>query len=218
MSAVTQPLEPPAPPPPPEPAARSHGGRIVGGILLIVLGVGWLSDLLGVEFPWDVVLPAALVAIGLALLVVAGRGGSHSALVTAGIVVTVLVLLGSLVDVPFGSGIGERAVAPTSIATVEDEYRLAIGDLTVDLGGVEDFASSSTLREIEVRVGIGHATLILPSSASVRVVARAGLGNVRLFEQEGSGFDVERTTVDGGDLDAVITVSVGLGQVEVDRG
>ena len=131
---------------------------------------------------------------------------------------TVLVFLGSIVDVPFGSGIGERAVAPTSIATVEDEYRLAIGDLTVDLGGVPDFASSSSIREIEVRVGIGHATLILPASASVRVVAHAGLGNVRVDDQAASGFDVERSTIDGGDLDAVITVSVGLGQVEVDRG
>jgi hypothetical protein len=217
MSAATRPLEPP-PPPPTERPARPHTGRIVGGILLIGLGVGWLSDLLGVEFPWDVVLPAALVAIGLALLVVAGRGGAHGALVTAGIVVTVLVFLGSIVDVPLGSGIGERAVAPTSIATVEDEYRLAIGDLTVDLGDVPDFASSTSIREIEIRVGIGHATLIVPASASVRVVAHAGLGNVRLDDQEASGFDVERSTIDGGDLDAVITVSVGLGQVEVDRG
>jgi predicted membrane protein len=213
MSAVTQPIEPPAPPP--QPPARAHTGRIVGGILLIVLGVGWLSDLIGLEFPWDVVLPAALIAIGVALLVVAGRGGSQSALVTAGVVVTVLVVLGSIVDVPFRGGIGERSVAPTSIAAVEDDYRLAIGDLTVDLGGVDDFASANTIREIELRVGIGHATLILPSSASVRVVAHAGLGNVQLDGQQASGFDVERSTVDGGDLDAVITVSVGLGQVDV---
>jgi hypothetical protein len=216
MTAVTEPLAPP--PTPPTPSSRSHTGRIVGGIVLVVLGVGWLLDLLGVEFPWDVALPATLVAIGVALLVAAGRGGSHGALVTAGVVVTALVVLGSIVDVPFRGGIGERAVAPTSIAAVEDEYRLAIGDLTVDLGGVDDFASSSSIRDIEVRVGIGHATVILPASASVRVVAHSGLGNVQLFEQEASGFDVERSTVGGGELDAVITVSVGLGQVEVHRG
>jgi hypothetical protein len=216
MSDLSQPLEPP-PPPSPEPV-RSHTGRIVGGLLLVVLGVGWLSDLLGIAFPWDVVLPVTLMAIGSALLLVAGRGGSHGALVTAGFVVMVLLVLGSIVDVPFRGGIGERAVAPTSIATVEDDYRLAIGDLTVDLGGVDDFASSSSIRDIEIRVGIGHATVVLPASASVRVVARSGLGNVQLFEQEASGFNVERSTVGGGDLDAVITVSVGLGQVEVHRG
>ena len=54
-------------------------------------------------------------------------------------------------------------------------------------------------------------------SASVSVTASAGLGNVRLFEQEASGFDVERSHVSGGDLDVRFVVSVGIGQVEVRR-
>lgn len=216
MTALERSPEPP--PPPPAPPPRRHTGRIVGGVLLILFGLGWFTDLLGVGFPWGVVLPAALIAVGLALIVIGGRGGSHGVLVAAGVVITVLVMLGSIVDAPFGGGVGDRTARPMSIATVEDEYRLGIGQLTVDLTRVDDFGSSSTLREIRVRVGIGQATVILPESASVRVVAIASLGNVRLFEQEASGFDVERTASGGVDVDAVITVSAGLGQVAVRRG
>ncbi len=214
MTTAPHSLTPPPPPPPP----ASHTGRLVGGLLLVLLGGGWLLDIAAIEFPWHVVLPAALIAIGAALLFVAQRGGSHGGLVTSGVIVTVLVLFGSIVDIPFQGGIGERSFGPERIASVEPAYRLGIGQLTVDLSNVEDFASSSTIREISARVGIGRLLVIVPEAARVRIVATAGLGQVQLFDQEDSGFDVERRSSSGGDPDATLTVSVGLGQVEVVRG
>jgi len=69
-------------------------------------------------------------------------------------------------------------------------------------------------------VGIGQLTVIVPQDTPVRVEAHAGLGQVRVFDVEGSGFDVERVTSPRSGEAPVFTlvVSVGLGQVEVRRG
>ena len=51
--------------------------RVVFGFLAVSVGILWLIDEIGVDVPWRVVPPAALLVVGFALLVtiVAGRGG-----------------------------------------------------------------------------------------------------------------------------------------------
>jgi hypothetical protein len=188
----------------------------VGGLLLLALGIAWFLDVLGVAFPWEIVLPVALVAVGVTLLLVAGRGGSQAGLIATGLVLTVLLVLGSAVDVPLAGGVGERTLAPSSLAGVRDEYRLGIGQLTVDLTGVHDLAAAS--RTVRMRVGIGQLVVIVPAGVTLGVTARAGLGNVQLFEQDASGFDVERRLAPAPSVGPSLTLSVGLGQVEVRRG
>lgn len=216
MSSVPQP-----PPPPPAPSPPSRTGRLVAGVLLVIFGVGWLLETLDVgEFPWDVVLPAALILVGVVLLLRSRSAEHQGVLVTTGIVLTILLAIGSAVDVPLTGGVGEREERPTSLSQLRAEYRLGIGQLTLDLTGLPAEAMAGEIRHVRARVGIGQLTVIVPEDVPVRVEARSGLGQVQIFDVEGSGFDVERTTAPRSGIAPLLelVLTVGLGQVEVRRG
>jgi hypothetical protein len=210
------------PEPPPPPTTPPRTGRLVAGVVLVLIGVGWLLEVLDVvEFPWDVLLPAALIAVGVALLLTARSGAGHGGLIATGIVLSVVLLVGSALDLPIGGGVGERTERPTSASQLRDEYRLGIGQLTLDLTDLSaaELASGGTHRT-RVRVGIGQLVVLVPEGVLVRVEARAALGNVVVFDQEEGGFDVERVDDPGPTTPAVLelVLSVGLGEVEVRRG
>lgn len=214
---------PPHPPPPPEPSSGgSWTGRIVAGGLVALFGVAWLLEVLdAVEVPWDVFLPGGLILIGVVLLMNARSGASQGGLIATGIVLTVVLALGSAVDFPISGGVGERREEPTTEAQLREGYRLGIGQLTVDLTELPlgQIPVRGTVR-LRARVGIGQLVVIVPEGLQVRAEARAGLGNVRVFDVEGSGFDVERTVGPGQDAtpSLELVLSVGIGQVEVRRG
>lgn len=205
------------PPPPPTPPPPPRTGRLIFGVLLVLLGVGWLLEVLGVtEFPWDVLLPAALIAVGVALVMVSRSGAGHGGLLTTGIVLTVLLVLGSALDVPIAGGVGEREEHPSTAGALRSGYRLGIGELTLDLSGLTS-AELEGGRQVDVEVGIGHLVIIV-GDIPVLIRAHAGLGNVRLFGSEDGGVDVERETGPGGVPALELELSVGLGEVEVRRG
>ena len=215
MSEPTAPLPPPVEPPPP---ART--GRLLGGVALVLLGVAWLLEALDVvEVPWDVFLPGGLIAIGVILLVNARTGASHGGLIAIGIVLTVLLFLGSLVSFPFGGGIGERTERPTTAAQAGEGFELGIGQLTVDLTELPVPAGGSEPILVRARLGIGQLIVEVPGGVAVRVEAKSGLGQVRVFDLEEGGFDVEQVSEPQG-ADAVMDIraSVGIGEVSVERG
>ena len=103
---------------PPAPADR-HGpaaATVLVGALLVLVGIGWLLDASGVEVPWRAVLPAALIAVGLACVAGAFRGRQH-ALMVVGVALTVVLSLAAAgdwdLDVPWGAG---SATAPSGRA------------------------------------------------------------------------------------------------------
>lgn len=214
MSAV------PEPPPPPEaPPATVRVGRIVLGVLVVLVGVGWLLEVLDVaDFAWDVILPAALILIGGSLLLSARSATGHGGLITIGIVLTVILVIGSTLDFPFEGGVGQRSYRPIAADQVRAEYRLGIGELTLDLTDAGDVPVGATER-VRARVGIGRLLVIVPPGATTRVEARTSLGNVQVFGEESSGLGAERLVEpDGGMPVFDLTLSVGVGQVEVRRG
>jgi predicted membrane protein len=207
--------------PPVSPLERVRSGRLLAGLLLVLFGVGWLLEVLDViDFPWDLLLPIALVLVGVALVVASRSGARPGGLIAVGIVLTGVMVIGSAIDFPLGGGVGERLERPTTVADLRDEYVLGIGQLTVDLTDLSAGALGADART-RVRVGIGQLVVIVPEELAVLVFARATVGNVRVFEDEEGGFGAEREAgpgLDGRGPVLELVLSVGLGEVEVRRG
>lgn len=220
MSTAEPPTAPPPPEPPPPPEIPLEGGtaravgRVVLGLVLVAIGIGWLLEALGVDVPWDVVLPGALIAVGAMLVLAARSGAGQVGLIAAGVVLTILLLFGTAVDIPLDAGVGDRNIRPTA-ATLEREYELGIGSLTIDLTDVEDEAFSSAF-DLRVRVGIGELVVLLPADAAVEVEGQAGLGDVRVFDQQEGGIDVQIVVPDAASMMSIVA-TVGLGEVRVER-
>jgi hypothetical protein len=214
----------PTPPAGPEPVPAAPVDRhapaaatVLVGALLVLVGIAWLLDAAGVVVPWRAILPASLIAVGLACVAGAFRGRQH-ALMVVGVALMVLLSLAAAVDwnldLPV-AGVGDRSERPTSPAQLR-EYELGVGNLELDLRQLQLPPGTTT---VEARVGIGELVVEVPSGASVQVVARSGLGEVQVFGEEdgGVGSRIDATSEQGGDRRLELDARVGLGQVQVDR-
>jgi Cell wall-active antibiotics response 4TMS YvqF len=209
--------------PPVRPADRADRrgpatATVLVGALLVLVGIGWLLDAAGVEVPWRAVLPAALIAVGLACVAGAFRGRQH-ALMVAGIALTVVLSLAVAadwdLDVPLAGGVGDRTERPSTPAELT-EYELGVGNLEVDLSRLQVPLGTTT---VEARLGIGELVVALPDGVSVEVVARSGLGEVQVLGDQEGGFGsrIDATSEAGGDRRLRLDARVGLGQVRVER-
>ena len=205
---------------PPAPPADRHGpaaATVLVGALLVLVGIGWLLDAAGVVVPWRAILPASLIAVGLACVAGAFRGRQH-ALMVVGVVLMVLLSLAAAadwnLDLPL-AGVGDRSERPMSPAQLR-EYELGVGNFELDLRQLQ--LPPGTTR-VEARVGIGELVVEVPQGVSVQVAARSGLGNVQVFGQEdgGIGSRIDASSEQGGDRRLELDARVGLGQVRVDR-
>jgi phage shock protein PspC (stress-responsive transcriptional regulator) len=217
------------------PPRRSLVVIVVG----VVLGLIALSDLFS-NGPWrphpyggfGVVLGALALVVALSL--VAGSGGNRTAgsrlrwfflmLVLAGVGVVVVAAatvfsIEAASGVPLRGGIGDTQVHPTTTGQLASNYRLAMGNLTVDLTDVP-FKVGTT--KITTSVGIGRLVVEVPPGPTVSVVAHSGLGDVQVFGQDNSGFSTVQTLEAGGTgrgarRHIVVTADTGVGQVQVVR-
>jgi len=213
---------PPIPPPVPPPS-RAHKlplTRLMLGALFVAGGALWLLGALDVvDVSVTAALSVALIVVGLALL--AGSfTGRHTGMITIGIVLTAGLALASTFDIRLEGGIGQRNERPASVAELKSEYKLGVGQLTIDLTGI--IFAPGTTTHIKARVGIGQLTVHVPANGYVFADATAGLGEVLLFGRQSSGFDVELSTPvlngirPGVSGRLILELSVGLGQVTVD--
>ena len=215
MSEPTAPIPTPA-----ENRPSPRVGRLLGGVLLVLLGVAWLLESLDVvQVPWDVFLPGGLIAIGVILVVNARTGASHRGMIALGIVLTVLLSMGTVVAFPVGGGIGERTERPTTPEQAAERFELGIGQLTLDLTGLPVPAAGGEATLVRARVGIGELIVVVPEGIAVRVEAKVGLGSAKVFDLEDGGFDVDLVSEPQGAETALdLRVSVGIGEVSVERG
>ena len=214
---TTEPLPPAGPAPP----ADRHGpasATVLVGALLVLVGIGWLLDASGVEVPWRAVLPAALIAVGLACVAGAFRGRQH-ALMVVGVALTVVLSLAAAadwdLDVPCGGGVGDRTERPTTPADLTG-YELGVGNLVVDLRQLQVPPGTTA---VEARVGIGELVVEVPQGVSVQVVASSGLGQVQVFGDEDGGIAsrIDASSEQGGDRRLELDARVGLGEVRVEQ-
>lgn len=221
-------------------AGRRSSRRSLAVIVVgVVLGLIALTDLFS-NGPWrphpyggfGVALGA--VALVVALGLVAGSGGNRTArsrlrwfslmlvLACVGVVVVAAATVFSIEaasGVPLRGGIGDTQVRPTSGGQLAANYRLAVGNLTVDLTDVPLRAGTTRLT---TSVGIGRLLVEVPPGPTVSVVAHSGLGDVQVFGQSNSGLSTVQTMEAGGSGPGarehlVLTADAGVGQVQVVR-
>jgi phage shock protein PspC (stress-responsive transcriptional regulator) len=212
-------------PPAPRTRRRAFLGPLTLGIALIVGGLAVLLDNLGVlEMTLGRVLALLLTVVGVGLLV-GGWWGRAWGLIPLGLLLVPLVAVASLADSePLTGGIGERLWQPRTAAEVRPAYRLAGGELIVDLGRVR-FRPGST--SVEASVAGGRLLVVVPDEVAAEVHGRAGAGALDLF---GSGEDRWGAQVDstvtapptkppktGAAATVRLDAHVGYGLVEVRR-
>ncbi|MBG0827888.1 PspC domain-containing protein [Planomonospora sp. ID67723] len=208
----------PAPPRPRPP--RSFIGTITIFLAMIVGGIIMAVQSASGSVNMTVVGSAALITIGGGLLVAAwfGRG---AALVAAGTVVALTLVVGSaLGDIP--KKFGTYDWAPTSIAELAGSYTVGVGEGTLDLGELTFAPGSRTV--VEASVSVGEITVILPPTVRVEVSGYAKLGDVKIDHSVQGGADIRHDktlepeiTPEGEVATIVLTVKAGVGDVEVRR-
>jgi hypothetical protein len=200
--------------------ADHHGpaaATVLVGALLVLVGIGWLLDAGGVEVPWRAILPAALIAVGLACAAGAFQGRQH-ALMVVGVALTLVLSVAVAadwdLDLPLAGGVGDRTERPATPAELR-RYELGVGNFQLDLRQLQVPAGTTA---VEARVGIGELDVRLPDGVAVDVVASSGLGQVQVLGREEGGL-ASRVETSAGDGDRRLRLDVrsGLGQVRVER-
>lgn len=200
------------------PALRSVP-RLVVGLVLLIAGVVWLLDALDLaRAQWGILLPAGVVAVGVALMLTARRR-DRGGLVALGIVLLVLSLATD--DAPLtgpDGAVGAQEVAVASTDDLREELSHGIGDVTVDLRELPEEELGEPLAA-EASVGIGQLTVLLPDGLAADVEASAGIGQVVVGDVRRGGLGVSAEESLAGDLGPLrLEASAGIGRVEVRRG
>jgi hypothetical protein len=208
---------------PPRSGART--ALVVAGVLLMLGGAGWLLDSAGVvSLPVTALLAVALAGVGVVLMLDAGRH-AHGGLIALGAVLTVVLALSAAVgrlDIDPAAGVGDRTVAPVTVAELTRPQELGTGTLTVDLRGV---ALPRGETAVTARVGAGRLVVRVPAGVPFQVRGRAAVGAISVLGRVESGMDLDITVTNQADGDGYATaptrlrldLRIGTGQIEVLR-
>jgi phage shock protein PspC (stress-responsive transcriptional regulator) len=168
--------------------AAAAGGETVVAIVVIAAGVAILVGAFLRPVRW-LVLPALALAL------------SAGAVSAAGI--------------DLDGGVGERDYRPTSAADLRETYELGMGELIVDLRQTDLPAGDVPLG---IDLGIGEARVIVPDDVCVATDARVGIGEVRAFERDNGGIDVDhedRPDSPSGVTRLLVDADVGIGALRI---
>jgi phage shock protein PspC (stress-responsive transcriptional regulator) len=195
---------------------RGGLGALTFGLLFVGSGVVGLVLASGRAIEPEYVFAGGLLVVG-AALVISTWFGRSLVLIPLGVVLAGLMSVSTLIDVPITGGIGDKRATPHTIAELEDEYHLGIGDMRIDLHELT-FARGS-VHTIKATVGIGSLRVRVPRDVTVEVHGHAGGGDLRLFDQQEDGLRVDRDAAVTGTGEnparIVLDVEVGLGEVRV---
>lgn len=184
------------------------GGMLVGAGAVVAIAAS--SDL-----GWQAGAGILVVFAGAALVAGAFLGASPWLALPPLALAAAVGTLGAA-DVQLRGPVGERSFHPATAAELNDTYRMAVGDLELDLRDVDLPPGTTT---VKVRLGMGEARVLVPEGVGLRVTGHAGAGNVDLPGGSGDGTDVDRseTLPASGRPELVLDARVGLGEVQVDR-
>jgi phage shock protein PspC (stress-responsive transcriptional regulator) len=188
------------------------------GVLIAVVGVIAILDITGTwSVDWRIVLGAMVVVLGGLIAAGASTGRAVGALVTLAVLLLLALVVALVVRVPIFAGIGDRAAHPTTLAALDDEYELGIGDFAVNLADVPLPAGET---HVKATLGIGDLSVKVPRDVTVVVDGRVNAGRATVLGRTDSGRNVhEQVTTRAGDptRTLVLDAHVGIGDLEVQR-
>ena len=123
-------------------------------------------------------------------------------------------IFAAVFHVHLGRGVGDRRYVVAGAQDLRRDYRLGIGDMTLDLRNVR-FQPGKT--EVGTRVDVGDLHVIVPDDVALRVRGDAQLGQVELFGQTTGGRNVQKSVDQAGSRILVLDAHVGVGRVRVTR-
>lgn len=161
-----------------------------------------------------VVVAGIVIAAGAALVAAAFVGGARW-LVLPALAIALPLAFVSAAGIDLDGGFGERRERPATVTEMRQGYSLGAGELVVDLREVDLPAGDHPL---SVRVGAGHALVLVSEDVCVASSAEIGMGAVAVFDRTSGGIDVD--WIDGrrarpGNARLVLDGDVGLGLLEV---
>ena len=181
------------PPPPRRPRRRAFLGPLTFAVALIATGLALALDNLGVvDLSLGQVLAVFLTVLGAGMLVGTWWGRAWGLIPVGLLAVPVVALTALAGSVPVKGGVAERLFQPTTPAEVRPGYRLAGGELVLDLSKVR-FGPGAP--PIQASVAGGRLLVVVPDEVAAEVHGRAGVGNLDLFEtgDEDWGVQVDST-------------------------
>jgi phage shock protein PspC (stress-responsive transcriptional regulator) len=203
---------------------RSVLGWLTLGLLLLAVGAAAILDQAGVvDLTVDRYLALALAVLGVGLLVGTWWGRARW-LIVLGILLIPFVLAASLVDVPLSGGLGTRSYNPVTASAIRSEYRLAAGQLDLNLMNTDLGAGTRT---ITASVALGQLTIEVPSDVRLTIHAAAGAGRIRVrgdvpsaSDRDIGGLKIQLDESAGpasASTSLVLNLGAGYGEVDVNR-
>ena len=129
------------------------------------------------------------------------------------VVVAVAIFL-AVFDVHVGRGIGDYDYVVTNTQALEDDYRVGIGTLDLDLGNLQ-LPKGET--RVETSVDVGDLHVIVPAGVALRVHAEAQAGRVEVLGNVDDGRRADIDLSEAGERVLVLDADVGAGSIRVER-
>jgi phage shock protein PspC (stress-responsive transcriptional regulator) len=170
--------------------ATAAGGETIVAIAVIAAGAAILAGAFLRPVRW-LVLPAVTLAL------------------SAGAV--------SASGIDLDGGVGERDYRPASVADLRETYELGMGELVVDLRHTDLPAGDVPMA---LDLGIGEARVIVPDDVCVATDAEVGIGEVRSFDRDNEGVDVDFDDLPQAAPDVtrlLVKADVGIGSLRIGR-
>ncbi|MFD5192090.1 PspC domain-containing protein [Streptomyces sp. NPDC058357] len=225
---------------PPLRESGTRGPASIGGVVFLFAliagglgtGLSWDSQPFGTSMQFG--LAGALAVFGLGMLVSSFLGRTGFGTVMLAMITAALLAGASALPKNITTQWVREGWRPASVAAVQPHYQLGTGVARLDLTGITVPRGATVATE--VNVGAGRAVVVVPEDVTVKVDARATIGDITLpvsrpgeAAQAGRGREVdvnpaqrERRTLPpppgsrpAGTVE--LTLEVGIGQVEVTR-
>ncbi|MEA2494577.1 MAG: hypothetical protein QOJ29_2488 [Thermoleophilaceae bacterium] len=157
----------------------------------IVLGVLVLTALAAAGGFWGFAVgggtPTAIVVIALGVMLAVGAfTGGLRWLILPAIALALSAGAVAATNLDVRGGIGERIYRPVAATDLRSDYRLGVGHLRLDLRDT-DFSSGKV--RVHLKLGVGQAEVLVPSTVCVSSTAHIAGGATQIFDRSTGGAD-----------------------------